>query len=211
MNTGIERRPFKVLRPLKHSTAMVIARYANREARVMLPAPVEPGDLLWKALLVAGLCAACAFSFFLLSERHLIQRSGQTVGSLPYSIERVRLERSRSAARGTDDKTVLAPTEMPGAETPGLAPMVDKRLKDLDGVELRLVGVNAAANTYDITVRTRQREFYRQDVRLDEHVPLAKDPARGPELVVARIGQDRVFGYLSEQMRNGRRRHRRRK
>ena len=34
MNTGTERRPFKVLRPAEHSTAMVIVRHANRELAV---------------------------------------------------------------------------------------------------------------------------------------------------------------------------------
>jgi hypothetical protein len=114
-----------------------------------------------------------------------------------------------------DGKTVSMATP-----PPGFVPPVDKRLKitefalevspefqELDGVQLRLTGVNTAANTFDITVRTSEREFYRQDVKLEEHVPLAKNSPHGPELVVGEIGHDRVFGYLSEPLRRGHRRH----
>jgi hypothetical protein len=218
MNTGIERRPFKVLKPLKHSTAMVIARYANREAGVIAPAHVEPGDIVWRALRVGGVCAACAFAFFVLSERHLFERSGETAGSVPGASQRLQFTAPRAVAPTGDSKTVSMPTA-----PQMLAPPADKRLKitefalevspefqDLDGVELRLTGVNAAAHTYDITVRTREREFYRQDVGLAEHVPLLKKALHGPELVVGEIGRDRVSGYLSEPLHRGHRRHHRR-
>jgi hypothetical protein len=218
MNTGIERRPFKVLKPLKHSTAMVIARYTNREVAVIAPAQAEPGDIVWRALRVGGLCAACAFAFFVLSERHLFERSGETAGSIPNSSQRVQLAAPRVVAAAADSSPVSTPTA-PRA----FAPPADKRLKitefalevspefqDLDGVELRLTGANAAAHTYDITVRTREREFYRQDVGLAEHVPLLKNALHGPELVVGEIGRDRVLGYLSEPLHHGHRRHHRR-
>jgi hypothetical protein len=117
-----------------------------------------------------------------------------------------------------DGKTVSA------AATPeGFVPPADKRLKiteftlevspefqDLDGVQLRLMGVNTATKTFDITVRTREREFYRQDVKLEEHVPLVRNSLQGPELVVGEIAKDRVFGYLSEPLRRWHRRHHRR-
>ena len=217
MNTGTERRPFKLLRPPEHSTAMVIARYANREVAVTARPHDEPSDLLWKALRVGSLCAACAFAFFVLSERHLFERSGDKPGPFTDSIQRVRLDPPRSTVV-PDGKTVSASTA-----PEGFVPPADKRLKitefalevspefqDLDGVELRLTGVNTAAKTFDITVRTREREFYRQDVKLEEHVPLARNSPQGPELVVGEIGKDRVFGYLSEPLRRGHRRHRRR-
>ncbi len=218
MNTGTERRPFKVLRPPEHSTAMVIVRHANRELAVLARAQDEPSDLLWKALRVASLCAACAFAFFVLSERHLFERSSEKVGPLTNSIQRVRLDTPRSGTPVADGKTVSAATA-----PEGFVPPVDKRFKvtefalevspqfqDLDGVQLRLTGVNTAAHTFDITVRTREREFYRQDVKVAEHVPLVKNSPNGPELVVGEIGHDRVFGYLSEPIRRGHRRHHRR-
>ena len=196
---------------------MVIARYANREAAVVARAHDEPSDLVWKALRVGSLCAACAFAFFVLSERHLFERSGDKIGPLTESIQRVRLDTPRSRAPLADGKTVSTATA-----PEGFVPPADKKLKitefalevspefqDLDGVELRLTGVNAAANTFDITVRTRDREFYRQDVKLEEHVPLVKNSLHGPELVVGEIGHDRVAGYLSEPLHRGHRRHRR--
>ena len=82
--------------------------------------------------------------------------------------------------------------------------------QNVGGIELRLNSVNTAARTYDITVRTNDREFYRQDVKLAEHIPLVKNAVAGPELVVGAVAQDRVFGYLSEPLRRGHRRHRRR-
>jgi hypothetical protein len=217
MNTGTERRPFKVLTPPEHSTAMVIARYANREVAVTARPHDEPSDLLWKALRVGSLCAACAFAFFVLSQRHLFERSGDKAGPFTDSIQRVRLDPRRSTVVA-DGKSVSAATA-----PDGFVPPADKRLKitefalevspefqDLDGVELRLTGVNTAAKTFDITVRTREREFYRQDVKLEEHVPLVRNSPLGPELVVGEIGKDRVFGYLSEPLRRGHRRHHRR-
>ena len=218
MNTGTERRPFKLLRPPEHSTAMVIVRHANREVAVMARAQDAPGDLVWKALRVASLCAACAFAFFVLSERHLLERSGEKVGPLADSVQRVRLDTPRSTPPVADGKTVS-----PATTPEDFVPQVDKRFKitefalevspqfqDLDGVQLRLTGVNTAAHTFDITVRTREREFYRQDVKLAEHVPLVKNSPEGPELVVGEIGRGRVVGYLSEPLHRGHRRHRRR-
>jgi hypothetical protein len=197
---------------------MVIVRHANREVVRAARAQDEPSDLLWKALRVASLCAASAFAFFVLSERHLFERSGEKVGPLADSIQRVRLDTPRSTTPLADGKTVAAAT-MPE----GFVPAADKRSKitefaldvspqfqDLNGVQLRLTGVNTAAHTFDITVRTREREFYRQDVKLAEHVPLVKNSVNGPELVVGEIEHDRVLGYLSEPLRRGHRRHRRR-
>ena len=87
---------------------------------------------------------------------------------------------------------------------------VTPEFQNVGDVQLRLTGVNASARTYDITVRTSQREFYRQDVKLDEHIPLARDSEHGPELVVGGIEQNRVFGYVSEPQRHVRRRRHRR-
>ena len=217
MSTGADRRPFKLLRPPEHSTAMVLARYPNRDLTVAPRAHAESSDLLWKALRVGSVCAACAFAFFVLSQRHLFERSGDKVGPLTDSIQRVRLDTPRPLAPPADGKTVSTATA-----PDGFVPPSDKRLKitefalqvspefqDLDGVELRLTGVNPAAHTFDITVRTKEREFYRQDVKLDEHVPLERNSVHGPELVVAGIDHNRVFGYLSEPSRRGRHRHRR--
>ena len=144
---------------------------------------------------MASLCAACAFAFFVFSERHLFERSGEKVGPLTNSIQRVRLDTPRSATPVADGKTFPRPTRPEGFVPPAdkgfkiteFALEVSPEFQDLDGVQLRLTGVNTAAHTFDITVRTREREFYRQDVKLAEHVPLVKNSPHGPELVVGEI------------------------
>jgi hypothetical protein len=217
MNTGIERRPFKVLRPLKHSTAMVIARYTNRAASVIPSSPIENNGLLWKALRVASLFAACAFAFLVLRERHLFERSGYTLGALPDSIERVPFGGKPAVAlppaAPVEDGKTLSQIELPEASNLTVTKFnlpVAPEFQEVGDVELRLAGVNAAAHTYDITVRTRAREFYRQDVKVDEHVPLLRNSPHGPELVVAAVEPNRVIGYVSEPLHRGRHRHRRR-
>ena len=84
MNAGPERRPFKVLTPPERSSAMVIARYSNRQQRAMRAGAAQTEDaspdLLWKALRVGSVCAACAFAFFFLSQRNLFERVGETLG-----------------------------------------------------------------------------------------------------------------------------------
>jgi len=216
MNTGIERRPFKVLRPLKHSTAMVIARYANREAAVLTPAPLENNNLLWKALRVASLFAACAFAFLVLRERHVFERSGYTLGKLPDSIQRVPFGAKPisppPAAPVADGKT-LSEIVLPETDEQNVTKFslpLTPEFQEVGDVRLRLAGVNATAGSYDITVKTRAREFYRQDVKINEHVPLLKNSPHGPELVVAAVEPNRVVGYLSEPLHHSRRRHHRR-
>lgn len=224
MNVGMERRPFKLLTPPERSTAMVIARYSNRQLALRPPATaqVERPDLLWKAIWVACLFAACAFTFFFMSQRNLFQRSGETLGPLPDSIQRLHFTPPVSAAQAAlppDAKALsvaMAPPTFALPDAKNLAVTefnlsVTPEFQSVGDVDLKLMGVNAATNTYDIIVRTSQREFYRQDVKLEEHLPLAKNAALGSELVVGAISQDRVFGYLSEPQRRGRRRHHRRK
>jgi hypothetical protein len=99
------------------------------------------------------------------------------------------------------DPTNLTVTEFNLSVTPGF--------QTVGHVDLRINSVNASANTYDITIRTPTREFYRQDVKLSEHIPLSKNESEGPELVVGAISQNRVFGYIAEP-RHRHRRHRRR-
>jgi hypothetical protein len=210
MNTGMERRPFKVLRPDKQSTAMVIARYSGRVPAVIGgPEPPEPDDLLWKALRVAGVCAACAFTFFLLSERNLLRRSGEIASSAPITTQRVRYSGTNlpnAPALSADAKSLSLATESPSIPLPDdkslkvteFALSVSPEFQDLDGVQLRLMGLNPTTNTYDITVRTRGREFYRQDAKVNEHIALSKRSKNGGELVVGAISENRVFGYLSE-------------
>jgi hypothetical protein len=88
---------------------------------------------------------------------------------------------------------------------------VNPEFQSVANVDVRLGSVNVSANTYDVTIRTPHREFYRQDVKLAEHIPLSRNQAEdGPELVVGAISQNRVFGYVSEPRHRGhRRRHRR--
>jgi hypothetical protein len=214
MNTGIERRPFKVLRPVKHSTAMVIARYSARIPAVIGGPEAQSGDLLWRALRVAGLCAACAFTFFLLSERNLLKRSGEVLPPAPVTAQRVHYGAQTVAP--ADAKALATVMEAPAFALPDgknlkvteFALSVSREFQDLGDIQVRLMALNSASGSYDITVRTNEREFYRQDVKVNEHLALAKNPRNSAEIVVAAIAQNRVFGYLSEPRRHSRR-HRR--
>jgi len=216
MHTGIERRPFKVLRPVRHSTAMVIARYSARIPAVIGGPEVQPGDLLWRALRVAGLCAACAFTFFLLSERNLLKRSGEILPPGPVTAQRVHYAAQTAAA--ADAKALTNVMEAPAFAVPEdrklkvteFALSVSREFQNLGDIQVRLMGLNSGSGSYDITVRTNEREFYRQDVKVNEHLALAKNPRNSAEIVVAAISQNRVFGYLSEPYRNGIRAHGRR-
>jgi hypothetical protein len=195
---------------------MVIARYAHREATVMPSARIENDGLLWKALRVASLFAACAFAFLVLRERHLFERSGYTLGALPDSIQRVPFGGKPAVTPPVaplEDGKAVSQIELPEAAnltvTKFSLPLTPE-FQEVGNVELRLAGVNVAAHTYDITVRTRAREFYRQDIKVDEHVPLLRNAQHGPELVVAAVEPNRVIGYVSEPVHRGRHRHRRR-
>lgn len=192
---------------------MVIARYANRPPAPIAGPAQQQSDLLWRALRVGTLCAACAFAFFFVSERNLFHRTGQTLGPLPDSVQRVHLSAPLAAQGAT----------LPAASARNFSLPDDKNLKvtefdlrvnpefqDLEGIQLRVTGVNPTTSSYDITVRTKDREFYRQDVKLQEHVPLTRNAGLGPEIVVGAITENRVYGYLTEPIRRGHHRHRRR-
>lgn len=78
MTSATKRRPAKITRHLRHSTHMVLARYANfpEAIRARTGQNVDPRQLFWKGIGVVLLCAACVFSFFLVSNRHLFRREG---------------------------------------------------------------------------------------------------------------------------------------
>ena len=234
MNAGPERRPFKVLTPPEHSSAMVIARYSNRQRAMRGAAPAQeaPPDIIWKALRLGSVCAACAFAFFLVSQRNLFERIGETVGPMPDSVQRLHFAGTTTAQQSAPTQQqpaeAIAPADARSMPVTGAAPTftvpeapnlavtefnlsVTPEFQNIGNVQLRLAGVNAPARTYDITVRTSQREFYRQDVKLDEHIPLTRNSAHGAELVVGAIAENRVFGYVSEPQRHGHRRGRRKR
>jgi hypothetical protein len=232
LNAGSERRPFKVLTPPERSSKLVIARY-SRSVRTATPAKAapEPQDMVWKAIRVGSLCAAFAFAFFSFSQRNWFQRTGDTLGPIPESIQRLHFAGGGNAAAEPggpptqpppppDGKSVGSITSAPQTfalpDAPNLSVTefnlsVNPQFQRVGNVALRLTAVNAAANTYDITVRTTRREFYRQDVKLAEHIALSRDQsADGAELVVGAISPNRVFGYVSEPHHRWHRRHRRR-
>jgi hypothetical protein len=233
MNSGSERRPFKMLAAPGSSSKLVIARYSNR------PRPAQssvqqtpPQALAWKAVRVGALFAACAFAFFSFSQRNWFQRSGETLGPLPTSVQRLHFGAAVSAtshAAPNQPVSAVAPTP---ADAKAIDPPVDPPAFNLPDspnltvtefnlsltpdfqsvgpIDLRLTGINPSAKTYDIKVKTPNREFYRQDVKLAERIPLSRDESEGHDLVVGAISQNRVFGYISEPRHRGHRRHRRR-
>ncbi len=229
MNAGPERRPFKVLTPPERSSAMVIARYANRPRPTQPENPqVRQQEMAWRAVRVGALFAACAFAFFSFSQRNWFERMGGATGPAPDSIQRLHFAApaavpAQPASAPLADAKAFVPPPSPDTpqtfalpESPNLTVTefnlsVTPEFQSVGRVDLRLTNVNTAANTYDITIKTPRREFYRQDVKLAERVPLSKDqPEDGPELVVGAISQNRVFGYISEPRHRGHRRHRRR-
>jgi hypothetical protein len=229
MNSGSERRPFKVLTPPERSSKMVIARYSNRP-RQSKPSGNNaslPQDMLWKAIRVGSLCAACAFAFFSFSQRNWFQRAGDSLGPLPDSVQRLHFiaptqppagAPAAASADSSDAKIVtpfVAPQTFALPQSPNLTVTefnlsVNPEFQSVANVDVRLSSVNASANTYDVTIRTPYREFYRQDVKLAEHIPLSRNQTEdGPELVVGAISQNRVYGYVSESRYRGHRRRRR--
>ena len=76
MTSAPKRRPANLTRQLRHSTHMVLARYSNipEAIRARSRANGDSRQLIWKSIGVVFLCAACVFSFFLVSNRHLFRR-----------------------------------------------------------------------------------------------------------------------------------------
>ena len=77
MTSVTKRRPSNITRQLRQSTHIVLARYANFPETIRARTTASNGDirpLLWKGIGVVFLCAACVFSFFLVSNRHLFRR-----------------------------------------------------------------------------------------------------------------------------------------
>lgn len=237
LNAGSERRPFKVLTPPERSSKLVIARYRRRpQTQAPSKAEPEPQDMVWKAIRVGGLCAAFAFAFFSFSQRNWFERTGDKLGPIPQKIQRLHFAGGNTAAPPThppappadgsaeavaDGKSIrstdsTSPATFALPDAPNLSVTefnlsVNPEFQRVGNIALRLTAVNAAAHTYDITVRTARREFYRQDVKLAERISLSRDEsADGPELVVGAISANRVFGYVSEPRHRGHRRHRRR-
>ncbi len=222
-NTGTGRRPFKVLTPPERSTAMVLARYSNRQkTHAAKNAELAARELMWKAILLGTACAAFAFGFFLLSQRNWLLQSGQMVGALPNSVQRVQFATPRTApAPAGDADTPDARTAGPTVRADGFTIPTDESasitefdlpvtgdFQTVGSVKLRLMGANPMAKTYDISVKTPQREFYRQDVKLAEHILLGRSDKSG-ELVVGEISPSSVHGYVSEPRYRGHHRRRR--
>ena len=81
MTSAPKRRPANLTRQLRHSTHMVLARYSNipEAIRARSGANGDARQLMWRGVGVVLLCAACVFSFFLVSNRHLFRRDGAPV------------------------------------------------------------------------------------------------------------------------------------
>jgi len=197
---------------------MVIARYSNRP-RPKVTAHDPSPDMLWKAIRVGALCAVCAFAFFSMSQRNWFQRAGDTLGPLPNSIQRLHFVAPNApsaipAATPRDDAKTVSPTisapqtfalpDSPKLTVTEFNLSITPEFQSVGHVQLRLTAVNPSVNTYDIKVKTSQREFYRQDVKLAEHLLLSRNETEGPELVVGAISENRVFGYVSEPRHRGR-------
>ena len=83
--------------------------------------------------------------------------------------------------------------------------------QNLGAVKLKLTAVDAQRGSYNLSVRSRGRQFTRTNVKLNEAVRLAGAKRTAPEIVVGAIVQNRVWGYLSEPKAKTHSAHRRRK
>jgi hypothetical protein len=150
------------------------------------------------------LCAAVAFFFFAIREWKIAPAVPAARAAIPVQKETAAAPappRRLSLPERRDRKL----TEFILAESSGF--------QSLGPVKLRLTAVDAERGSYNLSVRTRGREFTRTNVKLDEAVEFADGRRPAPQIVVGAIVQNRVWGYLSEpkaKPQSGHRRRRRR-
>jgi hypothetical protein len=183
MTSAMPAVPTGLPEDLYHSAPMVLVRYPGE---VTFASATILKRLTIKALALGGLCAAVAFFFFAIRER-------KTTPAVRAARAPVAVPRATTAApahvslpeRG--DRKV---TEFILAESPNF--------QSLGPVKLKLTGVDAESGSYNLSVRSRGRQFSRKNVKLDQAVKLADGKRAAPEIVVGAIVQNRVWGYLSE-------------
>ena len=184
MTSAIPAVPSGLPEDLYHSAPMVLVRYPGESAFA------SATILKWltiKALALASLCAAIAFFFFAIRERKIAPAVPAARAPIAVAKAATTAPPPRLSLPERRDRKV---TEFILAES--------SDFQSLGPVKLRLTGVNAQRGSYNLSVRTRGRQFTRTNVKLNEAVKLANGKRTAPEVVVGAIVQNRVWGYLSE-------------
>src|SRR2546423_13290973 len=199
MTSAIPAVPSGLPEDLYHSAPMVLVRYPGEST---FASATILKRLTVKALALASLCAAVAFFFFAIRERKIAP--AVPAARAPIAMPKKTAETPAPARRlSLPERRDRKLTEFILAES--------SDFQNLGPVKLRLTGVNAQRGSYNLSVRTRGREFTRTNVKLDEAVKLENSKRTSPEIVVGAIVQNRVWGYLSEPKATPQSKHRRRR
>jgi hypothetical protein len=171
---------------LYHSAPMVLVRYPGEST---FASATILKRLTIQALVLAGLCAAVAFFFFAIRERKITPAvpAARAPIAIPKAIATTTAPAPHVSVPERRDRKV---TEFILTESPDF--------QSLGPVKLRLTAVNAQTGSYNLSVRSRGRQFSRTNVKLDQAVKLADGKRAPSEIVVGAIVQNRVWGYLSE-------------
>jgi hypothetical protein len=186
MTSAIPAVPSGLPEDLYHSAPMVLVRYPGPPA---FPSTRIRKGLTVKALTLAALCAALAFFCFAIRERKmaLVVPAAHAPIAVPKETAVVAAPPPRLALPESRDRKV---TEFFLAESGDF--------QNMGPVKLKLTAVDARRGSYNLSVRSRGRQFTRTNVKLNETVRLAGAKRTAPEIVVGAIVQNRVWGYLSE-------------
>lgn len=199
MTSAIPAVPSGLPEDLYHSAPMILVRYPGEPA--LASATIRKG-LMAKALALASLCAALAFSYFAIREQKIAPAvpAAHAAIAAPKPTEAVAaIPRHLPLPEGRDRKV----TEFFLAESGDF--------QNLGPIKLKLTAVDAQTGSYNLAVRSRGRQFTWTHVKLNEAVKLAGAKRTAPEIVVGAITQNRVWGYLSEPKAKTHSAHRRRK
>jgi hypothetical protein len=199
MTSAIPAVPSGLPEDLYHSAPMVLVRYSGGAA--CASTAIRQG-LTVKALALAGLCAALAFFYFAIRERKMapaVPAARAAIAAPKPTVAAAAPPPRLTLPEGRDRKV----TEFILAES--------SNFQNLGAVKLKLTAVDAQRGSYNLSVRSRGRQFTRTNVKLNEPVRLAGAKRTAPEIVVGAIVQNRVWGYLSEPKAKTHSAHRRRK
>jgi hypothetical protein len=163
---------------------MVLVRYPGEPA---FPSTRIRKGLTVKALTLATLCAALAFFCFAIRERKMAL-------VVPAAHAAIAVPKETAAA----PPLRLALPESPDRKVTEFFLTESGDFQNLGPVKLKLTAVDAERGSYNLSVRSRGRQFTRTNVKLNEAVRLAGAKRTAPEIVVGAIVQNRVWGYLSE-------------
>jgi hypothetical protein len=200
MTSAIPAVPSGLPEDLYHSAPMVLVRYPGepvvRFTRIRK-------ELTVKALALAGLCAGLAFFCFVIRERKMAR-------AVPAAHAPIAVPKETEPVAAAPPPRLVLP-EARDRKVTEFFLTESGDFQNLGPVKLKLTAVDAQRGSYNLSVRSRGRQFTRTNVKLNEAVRLAGGKQTAPEIVVGAIVQNRVWGYLSEPKAKAHAAHQRRK